>query len=83
MQLGKLLTYSFDKNVGSFDRIFRVVSGAALAAAPFTFFPVEGALKYVLLVGGVAWVMTGLVSRCGLYYMFGMSSCPADPAKHR
>jgi Protein of unknown function (DUF2892) len=81
MQLGKLLTYSFDHNVGSVDRLFRIVSGAALAAAPFVFFPIDGPIRYLMLAAGLAWLMTGIVSRCGMYYMFGFSSCPVDPRK--
>ncbi len=33
MDLMKLVTLGFDKNVGSFDRVFRLLSGGALGAA--------------------------------------------------
>jgi len=33
MNLKKLLTLSYDKNVGASDRVFRLVSGAAAASA--------------------------------------------------
>jgi len=38
MKLSKLIKYKFDPNVGTADRIFRVVSGASLAALPWTSF---------------------------------------------
>ena len=74
MQLSKLITYSFSPNVGTGDRIFRVISGAALAAGPWIFDLQPQALAIGLSIFGVAWFMTGVVSRCGLYYLFGAST---------
>ena len=73
MQISKLLTYTFDKNVGSLDRVLRILSGLALVA----FGALLGApspWNFVLMGAGAAWAFTGLVSRCSLYYLFGHSS---------
>jgi hypothetical protein len=73
MQLGKLITYSFDKNVGTFDRAFRILSGIGLVAVG-----VLGSFSapwhIILMIAGAAWAFTGLVSRCRIYYAFGLSS---------
>lgn len=73
MQISKLITYSFAKNVGAKDRVFRMVSGLALAIIPWMIgFPLG--IGIVLTIGGIAWFGTGVVSRCGAYYIFGHST---------
>ncbi len=75
MQISKLFTYSFDPNVGPIDRVFRVVSGAALAIAPWVgVITVPSVIAIIMTVFGAAWFVTGAVSRCGMYYMLGLSS---------
>lgn len=74
MQLSKLITYTFNPNVGTGDRIFRVISGIALAAAPWIFNLQPQASAIGLTVFGFAWFMTGVLSRCGLYYLLGKST---------
>lgn len=75
MKLSRLITYTFDQNVGSMDRLFRIITGLAIAT-----FAVSGVvavptwLTIILTVVGLAWLMTGVVSRCGMYYMLGMST---------
>ena len=79
MKLSKLLTYSFNQNVGQPDRVFRILSGLALAALPWVgvlSLPSWGSV--VMTVFGIAWFMTGVVSRCGMYYLLGYSTRKAE-----
>lgn len=57
------------KNVGSIDRILRIVIGALL---------IIGALMgygWWMWIGVVP-LVTGLMGSCPLYSLFGMSTCP-------
>lgn len=66
------------KNVGTVDRVVRVVGGSALLSlfvvapdSPYRWFGVLGAV----------FVVTGLASRCPIYSVIGVSTCPADASK--
>ena len=61
-------------NVGSIDRILRIVIGAALL---LWFFVDQGTgfAHYIKLIGIVP-LLTGLMSTCPLYSIFGISTCP-------
>lgn len=61
-------------NVGSADRIFRMVLGAAIIVAGFVFQTWWGAIGVVLL-------LTGIVKFCPLYMPFGITTCKTDSAK--
>lgn len=75
MELSKLLTYRFAPNVGPIDRVFRIVSGLVLAAFPWVGIVVMPFWASAVLSGfGLMWLMTGVVSRCGIYYALGHSS---------
>jgi len=63
------------KNMGTLDRIFRVVVAAIIAALYFTG-TLTGTLGLVLLVLAGVFVATSLVSFCPLYTLFGLSTCP-------
>jgi hypothetical protein len=61
------------KNVGSIDRVLRIVVGAALLIG--FFLNMNTAYGWVMLIGIVP-LATGLMSSCPLYSIFGLSSCP-------
>ena len=65
------------KNVGSADRAIRVVVGIILLAA--TAF-VDGGARWIGLVGLIS-LLTGLVGRCPLYAVLGMSTCTKPTPK--
>ena len=65
------------KNVGSLDRILRILLGFALLAGFFAF-PEFGA-RWLLLIGIVP-LVTGLAGSCPLYSVVGLSTCPAKKA---
>jgi hypothetical protein len=77
MELKKLATLTFDKNVGRRDRVFRLLSGAVLiGAAWYTALPFWSSI--LLSVLGVMWTATGVLSRCSIYYLLGYSTCPRE-----
>ena len=71
----ELFAYSFARNMGTADRIFRVVSGLVLAAAGFAL-GLSPLASAPMAVAGLAWFGTGATSRCGVYYLLGYSTCP-------
>ena len=58
-------------NVGSVDRIIRILLGVALIAA--TLFGFIGVWGWI----GVIPLATGLFPICPAYMLFGLSTCPA------
>jgi Protein of unknown function (DUF2892) len=63
------------KNMGSADRIIRLLLAAVFAVLYFTN-TVTGAFGIILLVLGAVFVLTSLISFCPLYPIFGISTCP-------
>lgn len=63
------------KNMGTIDRVVRIVIALVFAALYFTG-TVTGTLGIVLLVLGGVFVATSLISFCPLYTIFGLSTCP-------
>jgi hypothetical protein len=63
----------FAKNVGTIDRVVRIVVGLALIAG-FFLYP-EGSWRWLYLIGVVP-LVTGLLSTCPLYSILGVSTCP-------
>lgn len=68
------------KNMGSADRIIRVLIAAIVAILYFSG-TVTGTLGIVLLVLAGIFVLTSLISFCPLYAIFGISSCPVKDKK--
>ncbi len=63
------------KNMGTADRIIRVILAIIFGALYFTG-TVTGTVGIVLLVLGAVFLLTSLVSVCPLYSLFGISTCP-------
>lgn len=64
------------KNMGSIDKIIRVVIAAVIAVL-FLTNVITGTLGIVLLAIAGIFVLTSLVSFCPIYAIFGMNTCPA------
>ena len=62
-----------EKNMGTIDRIVRLVLAIILAALYFTG-AVSGTLGVVFLVIAVVFALTAAVSICPLYLPFGLST---------
>ncbi|MBK6378740.1 MAG: DUF2892 domain-containing protein [Chitinophagaceae bacterium] len=64
------------KNMGTADRIFRIVLAAVIA---FLYYnkTITGTLGIVLLVLAGVFVLTSLISFCPLYKLVGLNTCPA------
>lgn len=62
------------KNIGSVDRIIRLVLAVVFALLYFSG-TVTGTLGLVLVILGVVFAFTALVSWCPLYLPFGISTC--------
>lgn len=59
------------KNVGSFDKIFRIVVGIALLSLLFL---LEAPMNYLGLIGLVP-LGTALMGWCPLYTLLGINTC--------
>lgn len=77
MELKRLATLTFAKNVGTVDRVFRLTSGAGLVAAVWCLGAPTWASAAMSLLG-VMWMATGVLSKCSIYYMLGYSTCPVS-----
>ena len=59
------------KNVNSIDKAIRIVLSLVFFS---TFFILEGDMKFIALIGFIP-LITGLISFCPLYRIFGVSTC--------
>lgn len=62
------------KNMGSADRISRLVIAAIIAVLYFTK-TITGTLGIVLMVLGGIFILTSLIGSCPLYFPFGINTC--------
>ncbi|MFP7570452.1 DUF2892 domain-containing protein [Marivita sp. S2033] len=62
----------FSKNMGTTDRVLRVIVGLALLIA--FFMGVGGNLSWLFLIGIVP-LVTGLLGSCPAYTLFGIKTC--------
>jgi DUF2892 family protein len=68
------------KNMGTTDRVIRVLLAVVFFILYFTGI-VTGGFGFLLLVVGFVFVATSAVSLCPLYSLLGFSSCPIDTKK--
>ncbi|MCP9754904.1 DUF2892 domain-containing protein [Lacihabitans sp. CCS-44] len=61
-------------NMGSTDRIIRILVGVTLAALYFLGV-ISGTLGIVLLVVAAVFALTSVVSFCPLYTLLGINTC--------
>jgi fatty acid desaturase len=64
------------KNMGSADRIIRILLAVLFAVLYFTN-TVTGVFGIVLLVLGGVFLLTSFISFCPLYTLIGLNTCPA------
>lgn len=67
----------FAKNVGSVDRMLRIVVGLVVLSLFFVY--PDASWRYLALIGIVP-LLTGLFATCPLYSILGISSCPMKKA---
>jgi len=65
------------KNMGSADRIIRVLLAIVAAVLYFTG-TISGTVGIILLVLAGVFVLTSLISFCPLYAPFGLKTCPVQ-----
>ncbi len=65
------------KNMGSTDKIIRLILAAVFAVLFFTG-TVTGLLGFVLLALGAIFVLTSLVGFCPIYALVGLNTCPVE-----
>ncbi len=75
MSAKQLITNTFPKNMGGADSVFRVLSGPALIALPLVnLVSWPGWSTSAITVFGLLGAITGLRSRCSVYYLLGVST---------
>jgi Protein of unknown function (DUF2892) len=67
------------KNMGSTDRVIRLLMAGVFATLYFTG-TVSGTIGYVLLAFAGIFVLTSMVSFCPLYTLLGFNTCPVKKA---
>ena len=63
-------------NVGTTDKIIRVIIGIVLLLLAFLF-PVGQTLKIIFIVIGIISLLTSLIGFCLAYTLFGINTCKA------
>ena len=68
------------RNMGNFDRIFRILIAVVIAILYFTHV-VTGTWAIVLIIIGAIFLLTGFISFCPLYAIFGINTCAVKHSK--
>ncbi len=66
-------------NVGTIDRVLRIVIGIALIAFALGFVAPSATYAWIGWIGVIP-LLTALVGSCPLYSVVGLSTCPAKRA---
>ncbi|MGO9740101.1 MAG: DUF2892 domain-containing protein [Roseiarcus sp.] len=66
-------------NVGTIDRVVRIILGIALIAFALGFIGAGASWRWVGWIGVVP-LLTAIAGSCPLYSMLGMSTCPMKKA---
>jgi len=66
------------KNMGTADRAIRTILAVLFLALFFTH-TVTGLAGWILLVLGVVFLLTSIISFCPLYTVLGLSTCRRKP----
>ncbi len=70
------------KNVGNVDKIIRLIGAAVIAGVLATgTVAISSTLGIILAVAGGIFAFTGLTNWCGMYSIFGASTCKVDTSK--
>ncbi|HEX2609165.1 MAG TPA: DUF2892 domain-containing protein [Flavisolibacter sp.] len=70
------------KNMGTFDRIFRILA-ALVVVALYYLNVISGTLAVVLLVISGIFILTSLLGFCPLYTLLGINTCVMRSGKQR
>jgi Na+(H+)/acetate symporter ActP len=65
------------KNMGTVDRVIRIIIAAIIAALYFTG-QISGTLALILGIVAVAFAVTSLIGWCPAYLPFHISTCKRD-----
>jgi hypothetical protein len=68
------------KNMGKADQLIRIILAAIIAILYFTNI-ISGTLGIVLLIVAAIFALTGFVSFCPLYAVFGINTCAIKSKK--
>jgi len=67
------------KNMAMADRVIRAIIAVVIAVLYFTGV-INGTLGLILGVVAVIFLLTGIISFCPIYRLFGLSTLPESPA---
>ena len=62
------------KNVGNTDKIVRMLIAVIIMVLYYLGY-ISGTLAMILLIIGVVFLVTALISFCPLYFIFGKNTC--------
>lgn len=70
------------KNIGNTDKLVRLILALVIAVLYFTNV-IEGTLAVVLGIVALVLVLTSLINFCGIYAIFGCSTCKSKPSESK